>query len=56
LKVEPYLHSANAYESFAEAYMKSGNKELAVKYYQKSLERNPQSASALEALKILRRK
>ncbi|MGI8640477.1 MAG: tetratricopeptide repeat protein [Pyrinomonadaceae bacterium] len=56
LNVESYPQSANVYDSLAEAYMKNGNKELAIKSYEKSLELNPLSASAVEALKILRAK
>ena len=46
--------SANTYDSLAEAYMNAGNKELAIKNYEKSLELNPQNTNAVEQLKKLR--
>jgi tetratricopeptide (TPR) repeat protein len=56
LNVESYPKSSNAYDSLAEAYMMSGNKALAIKNYEKSLELNPTNAGALEALKTLRKR
>jgi CubicO group peptidase (beta-lactamase class C family) len=38
LNVEHFPKSANVYDSLAKAYMKSGNNELAIKYYEKILE------------------
>ena len=55
LNVEMYPKSANTYDSLAEAYMKSGNKELAVKNYKKSLELDPANQNAVEMLKTLER-
>jgi len=49
-------NGANAYDSLAEAYMLSGNKELAIKNYEKSLELNPQNTNAAEQLKKLKTK
>lgn len=46
--------SANAYDSLGEAYMTAGSKELAIENYEKSLQLNPNSQSAKEALKKLR--
>ena len=46
--------SANAYDSLGEAYMTAGNKELAIENYEKSLQLNPDSQSAKEALRKLR--
>jgi len=54
LNVEAYPQSANVYDSLGEAYMIDGNKELAIKNYQKVLELNPQNANAVEMLKKLR--
>ncbi|MFH1195007.1 MAG: MBL fold metallo-hydrolase [bacterium] len=45
--------SANAFDSLGEAYMIAGNKELAIKNYEKSLELNPNNTNAAEQLKIL---
>lgn len=44
---------ANGYDSLAEAYMKNGDKLLAIKNYAKSLEMNPRNTNAVEKLKEL---
>lgn len=49
-----YPQSANVYDSLGEAYMVAGNKELAVKNYEKSLKLNPRNQNAQEQLKKLR--
>lgn len=54
LNVEAYPKSANTYDSLAEAYLKKGNKEEAIKYYSKALEVDPNFPSALEALRQLK--
>ena len=54
LNVEAYPASANTYDSFAEAYMLSGNKEMAIKFYEKSIELNPNNRGAIEAVKKLK--
>jgi tetratricopeptide (TPR) repeat protein len=54
LNVEAYPKSANTYDSLAEAYLKKGNKEEAIKYYSKAVEVNPNFASSLEALRQLK--
>jgi len=53
LNVEVFPDAWNTYDSLAEAYMKLGNKELAVRFYKKSLELNPQNDNAREKLKSL---
>ncbi len=53
LNVEAYPQSANVYDSLAEAYLNSGDKQLAIENYQKALELNPQMESARNALKEL---
>jgi tetratricopeptide (TPR) repeat protein len=40
----------NTYDSLAEAYLKAGNKELAIKNYRKSLELNPKNDNAIKIL------
>jgi len=45
-----YPNSANCYDSMGEAYLKSGNRELAIKNYRKSLELNPYNSNAVEVL------
>lgn len=42
--------SANAHDSLAEAYLKVGNKEKAVKHYRWSLELNPSNSNARKML------
>ena len=54
LNVDAYPGSANTYDSLAEAYLRKGNKELAIKYYSKALEINPNFTSSLEALRQLK--
>ena len=51
LNVEAYPESWNVYDSLGEAYMNDGQKELAIKYYQKSLELNPQNENGKEMLR-----
>lgn len=53
LNVEAYPESWNVYDSLGEAYMNDGQKELAIKYYKKSLELNPQNENGKEMLKRL---
>jgi tetratricopeptide (TPR) repeat protein len=54
LNVEAFPQSANTYDSLAEAYLKKGNKEEAIKYYSKALEVNPNFTSSIEALRQLK--
>jgi tetratricopeptide (TPR) repeat protein len=51
--VELHPGSWNAYDSLGEAYMKNGDKELAVKNYRKSVELKPTNENGLAALKKL---
>ena len=50
-----FPNSANAFDSLAEAYMMNGQKDLAVKYYEKSIELNPGNTNAVEMIKKLKR-
>jgi CubicO group peptidase (beta-lactamase class C family) len=43
----------NTWDSLAEGYMVSGDKEAAIKYYKKSLELNPENTNAVRQLKEL---
>jgi CubicO group peptidase (beta-lactamase class C family) len=54
--VELHPGSSNAYDSLGEAYMKNGDKELAVKNYQKSVELNPKNENGVATLKKLESK
>jgi CubicO group peptidase (beta-lactamase class C family) len=47
--------SANAFDSLGEAYMNKGDKILAIKHYEKSLELNPNNGNAKDMLLELRR-
>ncbi|MET0466708.1 MAG: serine hydrolase [Chitinophagaceae bacterium] len=46
--------SGNTWDSLAEAYDKKGNKELAIKYYQQSLDLDPGNTNAVQQIKRLR--
>ena len=46
--------SANAYDSLGEAYAKSGQKDLAIANYEKSLAKNPDNAHAREQIEKLK--
>jgi tetratricopeptide (TPR) repeat protein len=53
LNVQLYPDSSSAYDGLGEAYMKSGQKELAIESYKKSLEKNPDDTNARDKLKQL---
>lgn len=54
LNAEAYPESWNVWDSLAEAYMEDGQIELAIRYYEKSLELNPGNANAREVLSRIR--
>ena len=54
LNVEACPQSANVYDSLGQAYMTNGDKELAIRNYQRAVELNPQNTNAIEMLKKLR--
>jgi CubicO group peptidase (beta-lactamase class C family) len=54
LNVELHPGSSNTYDSLGEAYMANGEKELAIKNYEKSLELNAKNNNAVEMLKRLK--
>lgn len=54
INTEMFPDSWNAYDSLAETYMTLGNKKLAIKNYEKSLELNSQNTNAVEQLKKLK--
>lgn len=54
--VQRHPASSNAYDSLGEAYMKNGNKALAIKNYKRSIELNPGNIDGKEALKKLEEK
>jgi hypothetical protein len=53
LNVSEHPRAWNVYDSLGEAYMKQGEKELAIENYQKSLELNPNNTNGKEMLKKL---
>lgn len=54
LNVQDYPESFNVYDSLGEAYAVDGDKELAIKNYERSIELNPMNTNGIEALKKLR--
>jgi len=54
LNVLAYPESFNTYDSLAEAYLTRGDRDLAIKNYEKSLELNPDNTNAVEILKRIR--
>jgi tetratricopeptide (TPR) repeat protein len=56
MNVEAFPGSFNTWDSLGEAYAAAGEKELAIKNYEKSLELKPDSQSGIEALKKLKAK
>ena len=55
LNVELYPKSWNVYDSLAEGYMHKGEMELAVKFYKKSLELNPENDNAVRMLEKIKK-
>jgi tetratricopeptide (TPR) repeat protein len=51
--VQEYPKSANTYDSLAEAYAKVGQKELAIKNYEMSLQLDPKNQNAIDTIKKL---
>ncbi|MBN2071393.1 MAG: tetratricopeptide repeat protein [Candidatus Krumholzibacteriota bacterium] len=56
LNVEEYPDSWNTYDSLGEAYLASGNIEKAKKYYQKSLQINPENKNGQMVLQKIQKK
>ncbi len=50
INTELYPNSANVFDSLAEAYMLSGDKTNAIKFYKKSLELNPKNSNAIDMI------
>lgn len=53
MNLDAFPKSFNVYDSYAEALLKSGDKEGAIVNYKKSIELNPRSQSGIKALKDL---
>jgi tetratricopeptide (TPR) repeat protein len=54
LSVEEFPESYNTYDSLGEAYVDNGDKELAIKNYEKSVQLNPKNTNGIEMLKKLK--
>jgi tetratricopeptide (TPR) repeat protein len=54
LNAKTFQKSANAWNSLAEAYMKTGDMKMAKRHYEKSLKLDPKNESARENLKKIR--
>jgi predicted transcriptional regulator YdeE len=52
--VEEYPQSGNVYDSLGEAYAKTGQEDLAIQNYEKSLQLDPKNQNAVERLKKLK--
>jgi len=52
--VQEYPQSSNVYDSLGEAYMKAGQRDLAIANYQKSLELDAKNQNTVEMLKKLK--
>jgi len=54
LQVQEYPKYWNSYDSIGEAYMKAGQKDLAIANYEKSIELKPDNQNGIDMLKKLR--
>jgi tetratricopeptide (TPR) repeat protein len=54
LQVQDYPKYWNSYDSIGEAYMKAGQKDLAIANYEKSIELKPDNQNGIDMLKKLR--
>jgi tetratricopeptide (TPR) repeat protein len=54
LNTAAFPRSANAFDSLGEAYKTRGDREQAIRSYEKALELDPNMRSAIEALRELR--
>jgi hypothetical protein len=54
LNVTLFPESWNVFDSLGEAYAADGNKELAIKNYERSIELNPKNDSGIATLKKLK--
>ena len=54
LQVRDYPNYWNSYDSIGEAYMKAGQRDLAIQNYEKSIELNPKNQNGIDMLKKLK--
>jgi tetratricopeptide (TPR) repeat protein len=50
MNIDMYPTSSNVYDSYGEALLKNGDKDLAIENYKKSVELNPANTNAIQAL------
>lgn len=55
LNVQSYPQSANVYDSLAEAYLADGRQRLAIKFYEKALEVDPNYPNAKAAAEVVKK-
>lgn len=55
LNIQTFPDSFNSFDSLAEAYLASGQNELAIKHYEKSLDLNPDNTNASKQISKIRR-
>jgi CubicO group peptidase (beta-lactamase class C family) len=55
LNIEEYPDAWNPYDSMGEAYLNAGELELAIEFYEKSVELNPENTGGIAALERIRR-
>jgi D-alanyl-D-alanine-carboxypeptidase/D-alanyl-D-alanine-endopeptidase len=53
MNIDMYPNSSNVYDSYGEALLKNGDKDLAIENYKKSLELNPANINGIQALEKL---
>ncbi len=53
MNIQLFPESANAYDSYAESWLKLGNKEEAIKYYKIAISKDPKGTTGENAKKIL---
>jgi len=55
INAKEFPESWNVYDSLGEGYMANGDKELAIKYYEKSVALNPDNRGGINAIKKLKK-
>jgi serine-type D-Ala-D-Ala carboxypeptidase/endopeptidase len=53
MNIDMYPNSSNVYDSYAEALLKNGDKDLSIENYKKSVELNPANTAGIQALEKL---
>lgn len=53
LNTDTFPTSANTWDSLAEAVLANGDQETAIRFYQRSLELDPQNSNAIEKIELI---